>query len=57
MNYKSALIVGAGAGLSASLVRAFAKSGMTIALAARSTEKLAELAKTTNARTFTCDVV
>ncbi len=42
MNYNSALIVGAGSGLSASLARAFAKSGMSVALAARSTDKLAD---------------
>ena len=41
MDYKSALIVGAGSGLSASLARAFAKAGMKIALAARSIDKLA----------------
>ncbi|MGH6788957.1 MAG: SDR family NAD(P)-dependent oxidoreductase [Pseudolabrys sp.] len=55
MNFKTALIVGAGAGLSASLARAFAKEGMQVALAARSSEKLAEFAKTTGARTFNCD--
>ncbi len=42
MNYKSALIVGAGSGLSASLARAFAKAGMSVALAARSAAKLDE---------------
>ncbi|MGB7258802.1 MAG: SDR family NAD(P)-dependent oxidoreductase [Pseudolabrys sp.] len=55
MNFKTALIVGAGAGLSASLARAFAKEGMQVALAARSSEKLAEFAKATGARTFNCD--
>ena len=40
MQYQSALIVGAGSGLSASVARAFAKAGMKIALAARSTDKL-----------------
>lgn len=55
MNYKSALIVGAGAGLSASLARVFAKAGLTIALAARSIDKLADLAKETGARTYACD--
>ena len=49
-NYKSALIVGAGSGLSASLARAFAKAGMTVALAARSADKLGELAKETKAQ-------
>ncbi|MDI1342907.1 MAG: SDR family NAD(P)-dependent oxidoreductase [Pseudolabrys sp.] len=56
MNYKSALIVGAGSGLSASLARAFAKAGMTVALAARSPEKLAEFAAATGAKTYNCDV-
>ena len=55
MNYKSALIVGAGSGLSASLARVFAKAGMTIALAARSIDKLADLAKETGATTCACD--
>jgi short-subunit dehydrogenase len=53
--YQSALIVGAGAGLSASVARAFAKAGMTISLAARSTDDLAALAKETNAKTYACD--
>jgi NAD(P)-dependent dehydrogenase (short-subunit alcohol dehydrogenase family) len=56
MNYKSALIVGAGSGLSASLARAFAKAGMRVALAARSPEKLAEFAAATGAKTYNCDV-
>ena len=55
MNYKSALIVGSGAGLSASLARTFAKAGLSIALAARSTDKLADLAKETRAKTYACD--
>jgi short-subunit dehydrogenase len=55
MNYKSALIVGAGAGLSASQARTFAKAGLSVALAARSTDKLADLAKETGARTYACD--
>ena len=55
MQYQSALIVGAGSGLSASVARAFAKAGMTIALAARSTDDLAALAKETNAKTYQCD--
>jgi NAD(P)-dependent dehydrogenase (short-subunit alcohol dehydrogenase family) len=55
MTFRSALIVGAGAGLSASLARAFAKEGMAVALAARSTDKLARLAQDTGARTFECD--
>jgi NAD(P)-dependent dehydrogenase (short-subunit alcohol dehydrogenase family) len=53
--YKSVLIVGSGAGLSASLARAFTKAGMSVALAARSTYKLADLAKETGAKTYSCD--
>jgi NAD(P)-dependent dehydrogenase (short-subunit alcohol dehydrogenase family) len=55
MNYKSALIVGSGAGLSASLARSFAKAGMSVALAARSIDKLSDLAKETGAKTYACD--
>ena len=55
MAYTSALIVGAGAGLSASLARAFAKEGMAVALAARAPDKLAKLAADIGARTFECD--
>ena len=53
--YHSVLIVGAGSGLSASLARLFAKQGMTVALAARAVDKLASLAKETNAKTYACD--
>src|ERR1044071_7996323 len=55
MNYTSALIVGAGSGLSASLARKFAKAGLKVALAARSTGKLAQVASETGAATFVCD--
>jgi NAD(P)-dependent dehydrogenase (short-subunit alcohol dehydrogenase family) len=55
MNYKSALIVGAGSGLSASLARAFAKAGMKVALAARSAAKLDEFVEATSAKAFNCD--
>lgn len=55
MNFKSALIVGAGSGLSASLARLLAKEGMQVALAARSAAKLAEFAKETGAKTYNCD--
>jgi NAD(P)-dependent dehydrogenase (short-subunit alcohol dehydrogenase family) len=55
MNYQSALIVGAGSGLSASLARAFAKAGMQVTLAARSTDKFAKLAQKTGAKTYACD--
>jgi NAD(P)-dependent dehydrogenase (short-subunit alcohol dehydrogenase family) len=55
MNCKSALIVGAGSGLSASLARAFIKAGMAVALAARSAAKLDEFVKETGAKAYNCD--
>ncbi|MDP2411867.1 MAG: SDR family NAD(P)-dependent oxidoreductase [Pseudolabrys sp.] len=55
MKHTSALIVGAGSGLSASLARAFTTAGMSVALAARSAAKLDEFAAATGARTFNCD--
>jgi short-subunit dehydrogenase len=55
MTYTSALIVGAGSGLSASLARLFAKNGMQVALAARSAAKLEEFVQATAARAFNCD--
>jgi NADP-dependent 3-hydroxy acid dehydrogenase YdfG len=54
-SFQTALIVGAGSGLSASVARAFAKAGMTVALAARSTDKLSALAKETGASTHAVD--
>ena len=53
--YHSALIVGAGPGLSASLARLFAREGMRVALAARNADKLAPLAAETRAHAFACD--
>src|SRR6516165_3644019 len=53
--YESALIVGAGSGLSASLARKLAREGLRLALAARNTEKLSALAGETRARSFACD--
>jgi NAD(P)-dependent dehydrogenase (short-subunit alcohol dehydrogenase family) len=50
-----AVIVGAGSGLSASLARACAAAGMKLVLAARNTEKLADLAKATKAKAVACD--
>ncbi len=52
---ETVLIVGAGAGLSASLARLFASEGMRIALAARNTEKLKPVAEETRARCYACD--
>ena len=53
--YASALIVGAGEGLSASLARLFAREGMRIALAARQPDKLASLSRETGATALACD--
>lgn len=53
---QSALIIGAGAGLSASLARLCAQQDMQVALAARNPSKLGDLAAETNAHLFTCDV-
>lgn len=55
MTQKTAMIVGAGGGLSASLARAFAAEGMHIALAARDTEKLASIACETGALVVRCE--
>ena len=55
MDLKTALIVGVGPGLSASLARLFAKHGLQVALAARNTDKLAALAGETAAATFACE--
>ncbi|HYT86463.1 MAG TPA: SDR family NAD(P)-dependent oxidoreductase [Burkholderiales bacterium] len=52
---ETALIVGSGSGLSASLARLFAKEGMRVALAARDTSKLASLVKETGALPVACD--
>src|SRR6202047_1071441 len=52
--YKIALIVGAGAGLSASLARLFSREGIRVALAARQIEKLGALCAETGARAFAC---
>ncbi len=52
---ETALIVGAGSGLSAALARLFHKEGMRVALAARRTDKLAALCGETGARAYACD--
>ena len=55
MTTKTALIIGAGAGLSASLARKFAANGYSVALAARNEAKLTDIAAETGARTYRCD--
>src|SRR5436190_930833 len=53
--YKTALIVGAGEGLSASLARLFAREKINVALAARKIEKLGPLCGQTGAKAYACD--
>lgn len=55
--YTSALIVGAGSGLSASVARAFSRAGMRITLAARDPGKLAGLAQEIGGAAYACDAV
>ena len=54
--YRSALIVGAGPGISASVARALSHAGLQVSLAARDTGKLEALAAEVGARTFAADV-
>ncbi|TLX08804.1 SDR family NAD(P)-dependent oxidoreductase [Rhizobium sp. MHM7A] len=54
--YQSALIVGAGSGISASLARQLSGLGVKVGLAARNIEKLQTLSEETGARAFTADV-
>jgi NAD(P)-dependent dehydrogenase (short-subunit alcohol dehydrogenase family) len=53
--YETALIVGAGHGLSASLARRLSNAGMRVATAARNAEKLADLSAETHSHAFACD--
>ena len=53
--YQTALIVGAGSGLSASLARRFSREGMRVALASRDAGNLASPAEETHAEVFACD--
>ncbi len=55
MDFNTALIVGSGPGLSASLARLFAKHGLQVALASREPDKLAKLAEETAGVTFACE--
>jgi NAD(P)-dependent dehydrogenase (short-subunit alcohol dehydrogenase family) len=52
---KTALIVGTGSGISAAFARALHRDGIKIGLAARTTDKLAALAKETSAALFSAD--
>jgi NAD(P)-dependent dehydrogenase (short-subunit alcohol dehydrogenase family) len=53
--YKTALIVGAGEGLSASLARIFSREKINVALAARKIEKLGALCRETGAHGYACN--
>ena len=53
---ETVLIVGAGAGLSASVARRFAREGAAVALVSLDTCKLSDLAGEIGARTYACDV-
>jgi NAD(P)-dependent dehydrogenase (short-subunit alcohol dehydrogenase family) len=53
--YRTALIVGTGPGISASLARRLAGLGVTVALAARNTQKLDALVKDTGAQAVAAD--
>ncbi|MGO9802847.1 MAG: SDR family NAD(P)-dependent oxidoreductase [Steroidobacteraceae bacterium] len=55
MTEPTALIVGAGAGLSAALARRLRIEGYQVALAARTIEKLRDLETESGARAFVCD--
>ena len=52
---ETCIIVGAGSGLSASLARLFRAEEMTVVLAARNIEKLAELSKEIDCELVQCD--
>jgi NAD(P)-dependent dehydrogenase (short-subunit alcohol dehydrogenase family) len=53
--YRTALIVGAGPGISASVTRALTAAGLKVGIAARNVEKLAPLATETGAQRFAVD--
>jgi len=53
--YKTALIVGAGEGLSASLARLFSREKINVVLAARKVEKLGALCRETGGRAYACN--
>src|ERR1700736_2678457 len=53
--YRTALIIGAGVGISASLARAFSREGLKVGLVARDSSKLETLAGETGASVFSAD--
>jgi NAD(P)-dependent dehydrogenase (short-subunit alcohol dehydrogenase family) len=55
IRYQTALIVGAGSGLSAALARVLAKEGIRVGLAARTTDDLDKLVGEIGGHAFACD--
>jgi NAD(P)-dependent dehydrogenase (short-subunit alcohol dehydrogenase family) len=55
MQYKTALIIGAGVGISASLARLLSREGIKVGLVGRDAKKLVTLASETGALTFSAD--
>ena len=55
MDYRLALIVGAGSGLSASLARLLARQNLQVALASRNPDRLSALCAETGAASFACE--
>ncbi len=55
LTYKTALIVGAGPGISASVARSLAAAGLKVGLAARNVEKLGPLAGEIGAKAYAVD--
>ena len=53
--FKRALIVGAGSGLSAALARTLTRAGLNVTLASRTIDDLAALQHDTGAESFACD--
>ncbi len=53
--YRTALIVGAGPGISASVARGLVAAGLKVGLAARNIDKLTALASETGAERFAVD--
>ena len=53
--YNTALIVGAGPGISASLARQLTAAGLAVGLAARDTAKLGDIVRETGATAFAAD--
>jgi NAD(P)-dependent dehydrogenase (short-subunit alcohol dehydrogenase family) len=55
LEYRTALIIGAGTGISASLARALAREGVKVGLVGRNPSKLQDLATETGASVFSAD--